>query len=254
MIYDIHEAVLAGLSVRAFHIQHLNACFILADEIGLIQLAFEEGSEGKQMFIVGDDPVCKLLSGQKDSFSFEDLFLTIQRKVVIELAYDRIGYQTWRASDVRSTSKTDNQFGSFNITGPVLRVMVSFHHIAAGDDGKLVDDLVFNTVIGDLIFDKSSRSIFFVIYIDDRSIRGGGTCIGAFSHFPDMSIYFDFESFFDFSFKNLVKQFKFFKQISHLLGGRDILLGQFKTQQLFEGFILLILLTDDGGKVDDQSG
>ena len=103
-------------------------------------MTFEEGSEGKQMLIVGDDPVCKLLPGQKDSFSLEDLFLTIQRKVVIELAYDRIGYQAWRTSDVRSPSKTDNQFGSFDITGPVLRVMVSFHHIAAGDDGKLVDD------------------------------------------------------------------------------------------------------------------
>jgi len=66
-----------------------------------------------------------------------------------------------------------------------------------------------------------------------------------------MSIHFDFEGFFDFSFKNLVKQFKFFKQISHLFGGRNILFSLLKAQQLFQSFILFILLMDDGGKVDD---
>ncbi len=56
---------------------------------------------------------------------------------------------------------------------------------------------------------------------------------------------------FDFSFKNLIKQFKFFKQISHLFGGRNILFILLKAQQLFQSFNLFTILTDDGGKVDD---
>ena len=43
----------------AFHIRHLKA------------------------LIVDDDPACKLLPGEKDSLSSEDLFLTIRGKVVI---------------------------------------------------------------------------------------------------------------------------------------------------------------------------
>ena len=185
-----------------------------------------------------------------------DLALTVKRQIIVELAYNRVGYEVRGCRNaVKLLVFELNYAFVFTVRGVsrlILQVMVPDDDILLGNNINLIDGLVLYSFIKNSINYLLSWSLLIVVDVDDG---GGGRQSGVLPClilFPCMGLYFYLFAFREAVFLGfkLCQQLQLVEKAACLFRRRSELLGGFEAQYLLQVCNPIQMLFPFSGQID----